>query len=285
MNAKTAAPKGKKKTVKPLRRAKKWGAQVPNMAAKLLMVTVVAVVLGLIFSIVQSIEWKTVRLILASALVGGILALHYIEGLSKGIENAASSHFYDKALAAGKPLTDREDSLCYQPMKALCAALTVYGIPLVLALYLCVTAKPYTYQLQDLPLWLTNTYGSRADVMAPLAAYTQPIVSTVVDWIRTFVRLIVFSFVSFFDEPVTMSPLIDQLSPLFVALMPLAYMIGYLRGPVHDAKVQKQNKRAKKVAARKAQRSTLVSELLGEREDVHYGHRQDSDKHKKKELI
>lgn len=284
MNAKTAAQKGKKK-LKPVRRAKKWGAQAPSMALKLLTVAFVAVMLGLLFSALQAVEWTMVRIILTAVVIAAMLAMHYADGLNKGVEDAGASRSFDKAIASGRTLTDREDGMCYHPLKALCAALMVYGIPFLLALYLSATAKPYTYALQDLPLWMTNTYGARSDVMAPLAAYTQPLQSTAADWIRMFVRLISLNFVSFFEDPVTMSGLIDRLSPLFVAAMPLAYVAGYLRGPAHDAKMVKQNKRAKKVAARKAQRKSMVSELLGESKDVHYGQRKGTDKHKKKELI
>lgn len=284
MNTKTAAPKGKKK-IKPVRRAKKWGAQAPSMALRLLTVAFVAVMLGLLFSALQALEWTMVRIVLTAAVIAAMLALHYADGLNKGVQDAGASRSFEKAFASGRTLTDAEDAMCYHPMKALCAALMVYGIPLLMALYLSATAKPYTYALQDLPLWLSNTYGVRSDVMAPLAAYTQPLQSTAADWIRMFVRLISLNFVSFFEDPVTMSGLIDRLSPLFVAAMPLAYVAGYLCGPAHDAKMVRQNKRAKKVAARRAQRKSMVSELLGEGKDVHYGQRQGGEKHKKKELI
>lgn len=283
MNTKTA--KKKKKVSKPLRRAQKWSAQLPGMALKLLTVAFISIVLGVLFSAVQAVDWTLVRILLSLLVIAGMMVLHHTEGLSKGASNAASSRAYSKALAAGRTLTDEEDAQCYHPGKALCAAAIVYGIPLLCALYLSVTAEPYTYELQDLPLWLSNTYGSRQDVMAPLAAYTQPIESTVVDWIRMFVRLISLNFVTLFEDPVTMSGMIDRLCPLFVLVLPLAYIVGYLRGPAYDAKLQKQNRRAKKVAARKAQRSHLASELLAEDKNVHYGKRKETNAHKKKELI
>ena len=46
-------------------------------------------------------------------------------------------------------------------MALLC--LIVFGIPLALGAYLAATAEPYTYALQDLPSWLTGTYGARED--------------------------------------------------------------------------------------------------------------------------
>ena len=82
-----------------------------------------------------------------------------------------------------------------------------------------------------------------------------------------------------------MSALIDRLSPLFIAAYPAAYMIGYLRGPAANRKRERENRRAKKIAVRKAQKKGLAQELTGSQMQVHYGHKAESGKHKKKELV
>ena len=82
-----------------------------------------------------------------------------------------------------------------------------------------------------------------------------------------------------------MSAVIDRLSPLMMMVYPVMYVIGYLLGPKINRKVEKQNRRAKKVAVRKTQKSSLVEELTGARPQVHYGQRREEDKHKRKELI
>ena len=90
----------------------------------------------------------------------------------------------------GRQPEARDDEACYHPLKAVLGVALAFGVPLVLAAYLAVVAKPYTYALQDLPDWLTGSYGSRGDVMGPLGAYTQgaaPIGAT--GWVRVFVRL------------------------------------------------------------------------------------------------
>ena len=51
------------------------------------------------------------------------------------------------------------------------------------------------------------------------------------------------------------------------------------------AKRQSMQRRAKKAAVRKAQKKSMVSELLGSGSDVHYGQRPQQEEHKKKELI
>mgnify|MGYP002545110190 FL=1 len=202
-----------------------------------------------------------------------------------GVADADASHAADKLEKLGRPLSRREEAACYQPMKALCACLIVFGVPLVLGAYLAATAEPYTYALQDLPSWLTGTYGAREDVMAPLAAYAQTASVSARDIIRLIVRLTVLIYINLFPDPQTMTQLVDQLTPLMVLSYPVACMIGYLRAPAVYAKRQSMQRRAKKAAVRKAQKKSMVSELLGSGGDVHYGQRPQQEEHKKKELI
>ena len=199
--------------------------------------------------------------------------------------DADASHAADKLEKLGRPLSRREEAACYQPMKALCACLIVFGVPLVLGAYLAATAEPYTYALQDLPSWLTGTYGAREDVMAPLAAYAQTASVSARDIIRLIVRLTVLIYINLFPDPQTMAQLVDQLTPLMVLSYPVACMIGYLRAPAVYAKRQSMQRRAKKAAVRKAQKKSMVSELLDSGGDVHYGQRPQQEEHKKKELI
>lgn len=276
---------GKSKKRKPVRRAEHWGAQVLPMAGKILTITVAVVVMGLMFSALQALGTAWLRVLLSLLIASGMLLMHYGEGLSKGVRDAGASRHYERMLAQGRELTAQDDAACYHPLKALCASLIVYVIPLALAAYLAAVAKEYTYVLQDLPSWLTDTYGSRADVMAPLGAYAQTTDLVAVDWIRMFVRIMELIFVNLFSDPQTMGAMIDRLSPLFILLYPAAYMAGYLRGPAKNDRNEAMNRRAKKVAVRKAQKKSLVDELVGEQNQVHYGHRADTEKHKKKELI
>ena len=161
------------KKKKPLRRAKHWGARVWPMAGRMAVILVAVAVMGLMFSALQAVSSIVLRDIISLAILSGILLMMYSEGLTRGVADADASHAADRLEKLGRPLTRKEESACYQPMKALCACLVVFAVPLALSLYLAATAKPYTYALQDLPAWLTGTYGAREDVMAPLAAYAQ----------------------------------------------------------------------------------------------------------------
>ena len=238
-----------KKTKKPLRRAKRWGARIWPMAGRLAAILAAVTVMGLMFSALQAVGSMALRAVISLAILSGVLLMLYSEGLTRGVADADASHAADK-------------------LEKLAA-----------------TAEPYTYALQDLPSWLTGTYGAREDVMAPLAAYAQTASVSARDIIRLIVRLTVLIYINLFPDPQTMAQLVDQLTPLMVLSYPVACMIGYLRAPAVYAKRQSMQRRAKKAAVRKAQKKSMVSELLGSGGDVHYGQRPQQEEHKKKELI
>ena len=276
----------KKKTVKPIRRAKHWGMGcVLPMAGKLAAILAAVIVMGLMFSALQAISSVVLRDIISLAIASGILLMCYSEGLTRGVNDADASHAADKLENEGRKLERQEEAACWQPMKAVAACLIVFGVPLALAIYLSATAQPYTYTLQDLPTWLTGTYGAREDIMAPLAAYAQTTAVGAKDVIRLVVRLTELVYINLFPDPQTMIELIDRLSPLMVMTYPLACIIGYLRAPSVWRKRQTMQRRAKKAAVRKAQKKSMVNELLGSGGDVHYGQRPQSETHKKKELV
>lgn len=276
------AKKPKKK--KPLRRAQRWWAQVPGMALRMLGLLAVVIVLGLMFIALQSLG-TFLRVAITAVLAIFFLILCFADGLNKGEGDAAASRSFEHALKK-RELTAKEDALCYHPLKGICAALAVFIVPLALAVYIAATAKDYTYALQDLPLWLENTYGARTDVMAPLGAYTAEAAVSMRDYIRVVVRLPIAIYLNFFGDLQRSVGLADRLSPLMMATYPAAYIAGYLFGPAANRKKEKLNRRAKKVAVRKASRkSSLAAELTGEQNRVHYGHRPQEEKSKKKELI
>lgn len=277
--------KAKKKTKKkkPLRWAKRWGSQVLPMAGRLAVLLIAIIVLGLMFSALQGVGSAWLRVALSALIVSGLLLLCMNEGLNKGAQDALSSRNYVSLQAKGVALEEKDDAACYHPLKPLCAALAVFGVPIVLAVIVALSAQEYTYALQDLPAWLTDTYGSRGDVLAPLGAYTAEQGLTAIDWMRLLVRLPEMTYINFFGDPQRMSAMIDRLSPLMIASYPLVYAAGYLLGPKVNRKHEKENRRAKKAAVRKAQKSSLVEELTGAQGQVHYGHQKEE--HKKKELV
>jgi len=272
----------KKKKKKPLRRAQNWGSRVLPMAGKLIVPLVAIIVMGLIFSSLQALS-SGLRTVLALAIIAGMLMFLFSEGLNRGAEDAAASRSYVSLSAKGLKLEKKDDAMCYHPLKALCAVLVVFAVPLLLSVYIAANAQEYTYMLQDLPTWLEDSYGTREDVMGPLGAYAQQQSMGLQEWLRLIVRLYVMNYINLFGDPLKMTYLIDRFSPLMILSYPLMYMIGYLRGPASNRKTEKMNRRAKKVAVRRAEKKSLVEELTGAQGQVHYGHKREE--HKKKELI
>lgn len=278
----------KKKTPKkkrPLRRAQHWGSQVLPMAGKMLVTLVAVTVMGLMFSALQAIDTLWLRLVLSLTILSGMLLMYLNDGLMKGAADAAASRFYVSAKERGLALGKKEDAACYHPCKAVCAVLVAFGLPLALAVVVALTAREYTYVLQDLPRWLVDSYAARSDVMGPLGAYSAQPGMEILDWIRLVVRLPILIMVNLFPDVQGMSAAIDRLSPLMMLAYPLSYMAGYLMGPRSNRLREKENRRAKKIAVRKTQKSNLVEELTGERPQVHYGHKKEESKHKRRELI
>jgi len=274
---------GKKRA--PLRKAKNFKMDVPGMAAKQLVLLILVVVAGLLFSGLQSalVGWLRIGMTTACGLM--LLLFYYSDGVNKGAVDAGMSRHISRLEKEGRAFSAQEEGGCYHPLKAVCAGLLAFCLPLALAIFLAVTAEPYAYSLQDLPVWLTGAYGVREDIVGPLETYIHMSGTSVMDWIRVIVRLLMLVFVNFFEDPQRMTQMIDRSAPLFISLYPLAYLLGYLRGPAANAKMEKQNKKAKKAAVRKQKKSNLVSELLGENQVPHYGHKRENDKPKKKELI
>ena len=281
MEKKNNTPKKKR----PLRRAKHWGGAVLPIAGRMFATLVAVVVMGLMFSALQAIESMGLRAALSLAIRGGMLMLYLNDGMGKGSSDAAASRYYVSAKERGVALEKKEDAACYQPLKAVCASLVVFGIPLALAVIVALSAQEYTYTMQDLPGWMMDSYGSRSDVMGPLSAYASEQSMTALDWMRLIVRLPILTMVNLFPDVQVMGALVDRLSPVMMLVFPAAYTAGYLFGPKINRKIEKQNRRAKKMAVRKTQKSSLVEELTGERPQVHYGHKREEDKHKRKELI
>lgn len=281
----TKTKKTTKKQKKPIRWAKRFGSAVPSAAGAIVPILILILVLGLMFTGIQAIETYIIRLVLAVAISFGAAFLLYASGLDRGLTDVSASRSYVQAQTDGRPLTAKEDAACYHPLKALCTTLTVFILPLVCAIIVALNAKEYTYTLQSLPTWMTSTYGMRSDVMAPLAAYDQVGGFVVMDWVRMFVRLFILPMINLFEDPQKMTAMIDRFSPLLLGILPLAYMIGYLLAPKRSKKIDKLNRRAKKVAVRRAERRKIGPELLGTQNQVHYGHQKEEKARKKKELI
>ena len=150
----TKAQKAGGKKRAPIRKAKNYMKEAPGIALRMLMYVVVTVVLGLLFSMVQGIETLWLRRAITGAVALALLFFFHTEGVGRGGADVGVSRQMAKLEKEGKAITAKEDAACYHPLKALCVALAVFGLPLALSIWLSLNAADYTYQLQSLPQWM-----------------------------------------------------------------------------------------------------------------------------------
>ena len=256
-----------------------------RMARRLALSYLAVSVLGLMLSGVQAIGIWWLAALLTGVIVLGLAFLVFNEGMTRGVAGAEASYQWEKQEKAGRKPDPAEDKKRFSVSKAVLAAAIVFTVPLILAVIVALQTKPYTYVLQDLPLWMTQNYGNRADVMAPLAGYLQASPMESVGWLRIVVRLLGMIFVNFFPDPQGQVDLIDRTIPLLMLIYPAAYVAGYLQGPRRFVKMVFSQRKAKKAALRKAEKKSLAEELVSTGATVHYGHRNDVEEDNRHRLV
>lgn len=217
------------KPEKSLRYASSWGTAVPGMTARLFALFFSCALLGCMFVSLQALPYYALCLILSVAIAVGMLAAHYMEGMARGEEDAKASRQAQRLLDGGHALDKKLEAHCYHPLKAICAAAICYAVPLVCGV-------------------LTALHAGEA--------------GEAVYWPRVIARVCEMIFINYFPEPKQAGTLIDCLTPLLIASFPLAYLAGYLAGPGREEKREAQMRRAKKIAKKRAERSTMAASLL-----------------------
>ncbi len=234
----------------------RWTRDVLRSAGKILVYILALGMLSLMLAQLLMTKNHALRILLNAVAFGGVWALLFLEGGAQGQKAVA----HDRMLAQRVEQVAEPDKRAgrYRPMRGALAALLA-ALPLFLAASaLAVLAKPYTYALQDLPLWLAG-YRERADIGAPLAYYAVHSAPAAADYLRIGVRLVIMPAAYIAGGFGTAaSLLLDRLSPLLVLLLPSAFALGYLRGPALDRKMLARNEQAKaehqKKIARKKKR-------------------------------
>ena len=248
-------------------------AGIAALARRAAFSLLIAVVLGMLFTGAAGISDARIRVPLMALCALLSCGLFLLEGLGCGAKDAAEDRRRRrKAKEEGTPAPEK-GARVFRPGKCLAALALVFLPLLAVALWIAATAEPYRYQLQDLPLWLTGSYGSREEIMRPLAAYFAEEPAGARVWVRMALRVVLMPFVGFFSDPVRSAETLDRLSPLFLSLYPLAFLAGYLAGPRREARIAKKERRAKKAAVRHAEKRSLAEELTRGGGEVHYGQR------------
>lgn len=218
-----------------------------RQAGKIILYMVMLGVLSLLITPLLSVESLWIRIPLNVMIFGGVWMLLYADGGSRGQHEVAhAERLAQRQHELGMAVVESDRNGCYHPMRGIAAALLSAAPFVLMGIVVAIAAQPYTYTLQDLPSWL-KAYTRRPDIGGALAYYQQTAGLQVADYLRIIVRLVIMPisllFGGFGDAGAL---LVDRMSPLWVILLPLAYAIGYLRGPALNVQVLARNEEAKR---------------------------------------
>ncbi len=194
------------------------------------------------------------RVVTGIAMFLAIAVLVYVGGRAQGQRDQAHGELMACRVAEGAEPSRQELATCYHPLKGLTAA-AIGALPwFVAAVMLAVLAKPYTYQLQDLPTWL-DYYRTRADIGDALAYYLVKPGWGVLDTVRVITRTALMPLANIATSLGNQAVYwLEKLSPLLVLTLPAAYAAGYLRGPALQRRIQAYHQQAKQKQLRRVAR-------------------------------
>lgn len=233
----------------PILRAQHIKPDVRKMTGKVLSYIAIFAFLSLVLSAVTGggTIWGMALNIL---LLVCFFLLELMEGGTRGEHDVTMSRMVEARLEKNIQPEDDELARCYGPRKAFIAFALAVSVFFLCAVIVALSAKPYTYTLQDLPTWM-SAYLGRDDVGGALGCYTVTNGATVVDYLRIVVRACILPFVNLFSDVQTSSWIIDRLSPLLIIILPLSYPLGYLMGPSLYEKRMRENAAAKKATMKR----------------------------------
>lgn len=187
-----------------------------------------------------------IRLPIIGLLVAAAGVLMFSTGSAWGERDTAMSQTLDRLQQGTYTPSADEEAKRYHRIKGVIAGVIGALITFLAAVAVAVTAKPYAYQLQDLPTWM-QAYTPRAEIGGALAYMMKdPVSPSVFDYLRIFVRFMLFPYVGLFGEMGDeMSLLFDRISPLLALVMPMLTAIGYQFGPRRHARSVKLIEQAK----------------------------------------
>ncbi|MCL1795432.1 MAG: hypothetical protein FWG37_00935 [Clostridia bacterium] len=212
---------------------------------------------GLMFAPMMMGASVAIRVPLIGALIAACGLLMFMDGSYRGERDCAVTETLEKLTKKGEYTpTGAELAKRYNRSKGVIGALIGALPALALAIYVAVSAVPYTYTLQDLPGWL-STYLPRAEIGDALRYLKDVTVSvTLTDYLRITVRFILFPYIGLLGNLTDAgSLLLDRLSPLLTLIMPAVSAIGYQFGPSRRRKAVKMIEEAKRRPRRRLKKA------------------------------
>ncbi|MDR0928284.1 MAG: hypothetical protein LBM74_01045 [Oscillospiraceae bacterium] len=223
--------------------------------------------LGFMFAPTLITASPVIRIGLLGLMVLGVWGMLFMDGVSRGEQDCALGGTLDKLTKKGQYTPSAaENARRFDRLRG--ALQPLVGIlPLLLAaVYVSLTAVPYSYTLQDAPAWLAP-YANRPEVSGALTYLADAgMVPALTDYVRIAVRFVLFPYVGLMGEMGDAASLwFDRLSPLILLLMPILAAVGYQFGPQQRAKTVKKLAEAK-YAPRKRLKQAAKKRLSSEPE-------------------
>lgn len=173
--------------------------------------------------------------------------LLFMDGSYRGERDCVMSETLDKHAEKGDyKASPDEESKRYNRLKGILSAAFAALPFFIMAVLVAITAKPYTYALQDLPSWM-GAYLERPEI-GDAVRYLQaePAGASVFDYLRIAVRFMLFPYIGIIGNMTDdVSLLFDRVAPLLTLIMPGLSAIGYQFGPRRRAKSAKAIEEAK----------------------------------------
>ncbi len=229
-----------KPVVKPILTGHWYGRDAARKGGKLMLNLLFVTFLYLALSLLLSFDSLILRIAAGLMLVFTAAAFLYYQGMNAGQTDAAFSEIMYQRQAEGKPIAPEELDRCFHPAKgfyaSLLGALPYLLVALVFAVMCFFTQVP-GYKLGVLPAWL-GTSLREGDTGTALHYYSLGKGMDLLTVLRIIVRCLTMPVLNIAVKIGDAAALwADRLSPLWVAIAPLGYGLGYRQGQAIRTKI------------------------------------------------
>lgn len=256
-----AAPKKKKKTIKPIAKPYLKGPvfcpMLVKRALKLLVYPLIFILINLFVGAVFSFEGSPfLRYLMNGLLIAMTVALLYTNGQSAGYADVSIAEIMYTHQQEGKPVSPAERERCFHPLRGCVTAALAYLPVFILALISALTVQRQTMSLTPLPGWVSS-FSYERDFMVPLQYYqeTGPVMPS--HLLSILMRLMTMPYINLVGaRNWDLALLMDRLAPLTLSLPYIGYAIGYLRGRYSRAMMHGSVAAARRKRSRPAKKKT-----------------------------
>ena len=200
--------------------------------------------------------WETMffRYLINGLLLVAVYAIFFYTGASRGTLAVSQGEILFRRKEQNLPVNDKEQSICYHPMKGWLIGL-LGCLPMVLCgILLAVIAQPQMTSYGAMPSW-TNSLLKTEEIGSALSYYQKSEPLGLEQILRLIVRMNLMPYVNIIGaENSSALLLLERLSAFLLIVPGVFYGIGYMQGERMRSRVHTDIAISKKKRARKAQK-------------------------------